>query len=120
VQYFCYRPGLREQARGVPGGFLDGEVLQQAAGLHHRGDQPARDGLARLHPEHRHLARSRPGQPEDHVNGRCLARAIRAEERDDLTRGDVQVDALDRLDRAEALVQALKLDSQLLNPAAWP
>ena len=94
-----------------------GEVLEQAAGLHHRGDESARDGLPWLHAEDFRRARGRPGQPQDDVDGGGLARAVGPEERDDLPRRDVQVDVPDRLDRAEVLAA---LRARRSRPAGFP
>ena len=89
---------------------LDGEVLDEPAGLQHGTDRPSRDGALRRPPEEPDRTAVRPGQPEQHVDRRRLAGAVRAEDRHHLARCDLQVDAGDGLDRAVALVQAGEVD----------
>ena len=58
---------------------------------------------ARLHPEHLDVAGGRLREAEDHVDRGGLAGAVGAEERDDLARLDLEVDAADGVDAAEVL-----------------
>jgi hypothetical protein len=110
VQRLVDRPRPHEQARRAFRGLPDGEVLEQPAGLHHRRDEPARDGRPRLHPVHLGRACGGVGQPQDDVDGRGLPRAVGPEERDNFPGRDVQVDVLHRLDRAEILAHAAQRD----------
>ena len=103
LEHLVDRPGVREQAGGVGDRLPDAEVLDQAAGLHHRADQAAGDRLPRLQAEHADLAGRGPRQPEHHVDGRGLAGAVRPEERDDLALLELEVDAAHGLDVAEGL-----------------
>jgi hypothetical protein len=48
-----------------------------------------------------------------------LARPVVADEREDLTRADVDRDAVERKVRAEALRQSLDRDERLRRPAGW-
>ena len=120
VQRLVDRPRPDEQARGVLRGLPHGEVLEQAAGLQHGGDEPAGDGVPRRHPEHVRRARGGLGQPQDDVDGRGLPRAVGPEERDNLPRRDIQVDALHRLDRAEILAYPAQGDCGRLAPRSGP
>ena len=93
-----------------------GQVLDQHAGLEHRADQCRRsDRVGRRAAEHGHAARVGLGEPEQHVDRRRLAGAVRAEQRDDLAGADRDVDAAHGLDRAvrrlEGLLEAPELDS---------
>jgi hypothetical protein len=65
-------------------------------------------------PEHRHLAAVRLGQAKDHVDGRRLAGAVRPEERDNVARGDAEVDAFDRVNGSEGFVHAHEVDRERL------
>jgi hypothetical protein len=98
-----HRAGVREQRRSQLDGLGDGELLEQTAGLHHRGDQAAGDGSAGRQAVDLDAARVGSRQPQHHVDGRGLPGTVRAEERDHLTRLDGEVQAVDRGDRAEAL-----------------
>ena len=104
------RARVGEEARGVRHGLADREVLEQAAGLHHRGDEAAGDRLARLEAEHLDRAGRGLREPEDHVDGRGLAGAVGAEEGDDLALLEGQVDAADGVDGAEVLGDPGDLD----------
>ena len=84
-------------------GLADGEVLEQAAGLHHRRDEAAGDGLAGLDAEHLDRARGGLRQAEDHVDGRGLAGAVGAEEGHDLAGLELEVDAADGVHVTEVL-----------------
>ena len=54
--------GVGEEARHVGDGLAHREVLEQAAGLHHGGDEAAGDRLARLEAEHLDRSRSSGGR----------------------------------------------------------
>ena len=58
-------------------------------------------------PEHRHAARVRPDQAEDHVDCGRLARAVRSEQGDRLATLDHQVDAPHRVHRTAGTVPGL-------------
>ena len=47
LEHLVDRAGVREQRRGQLDGLADGEVLEQAAGLHDRGDQAVGDARLR-------------------------------------------------------------------------
>src|SRR5207247_1434356 len=55
-------------------------------------------------------ALARPGEPHEETDERRLARAVRAEEAVDRARRQGQIDAVDRPDGPEVLVQADRLD----------
>ena len=52
-----------------------------------------------------HAAGARPVDAGDEIEGRRLARPIRADERDDLAATDVEIDVVHRHEAAEALAQ---------------
>ena len=62
LQHLGHRTGVAEQAGGQPQRLLDGEVLEQAAGLHDRRDEPVADRVLRLHAVDRTLPVVGPGQ----------------------------------------------------------
>ena len=103
-----------EQRAGQLERLPDGDVLEEAGGLHHRGDEAVRDGAARGLAEHGDRAGGRFGEAEDHVDGRGLTGAVRPEEGDDLAGPDFQVDAPDRVDGAEVLPQTGRRDGEVL------
>ena len=115
LQGLVHAERLREQGGHHRDELADGQVAQDAAGLEHRADAA---GL--------HRALGRPAedsdsalvgllQAEQHVHGRRLACAVRAEERDGLSRLDRDVDSADGVDRpfgrAVGLLQAVQLDA---------
>jgi hypothetical protein len=55
--------------------------------------------------EHRHRAPVPLAKPLEDLHGGGLARAVRAEQGENLTAGDVQIDAIDRGDVRVALAQ---------------
>src|SRR5207249_2906211 len=64
-------------------------------------------------------ARRRAHQRAQDVDRRRLAGAVRAEEAEDLSRLNVQVDASHGLDRAEALGEVVDRDDRLVAHAGW-
>ena len=56
--------------------------------------------------EDRCAASGRPHQTEDHADGGALTRAIGAEKADDLPAAHLQIEPIDRGERAEALHQS--------------
>ena len=66
-----------------------------------------------IHAEDAQLAAGRLRHAPDHAHGRRLARAVRAEEPERLTRLDVEVDAVDRDEAAEPLGDVGALDQGL-------
>ena len=97
------RLGVGEQARGVLNGLADREVLEQPARLHHGGDQAARDGLPRLHPEDLDVTVGGARETQDHVDRGRLPGAVGPEERDHLARFDLEVDPSNRMHVPEVL-----------------
>src|SRR5207244_10777532 len=64
------------------------------------------------------LPRTRPREPGDGVQQRELAAARRADQADELARGDVQIDAIERDDAAELLAHTPDLDGGLRHARA--
>src|SRR6266511_5241666 len=60
--------------------------------------------------EHGHLARVAPAVPLEDLHRRCLARAVRAEQAEDLTLCDVEINSAQRLVRAVRLPQVADED----------
>ena len=58
------------------------------------------------------VARGRALEPGDHAQGRGLAAARRAEQADDLAGRDVEIDIVDRDERAELLGDLAELDGR--------
>jgi hypothetical protein len=102
--------GVGEQTGGVLDGLPDGQVLEQATGLHHCGHEAADDRLAGREAEHLDEPGGRPRQAEQHVDGGGLAGSVRTEERDDLALLDPQVDAAHGVYVSEALGEVPQAD----------
>ena len=68
------------------------------------------DRLAWAHPEDARIAAGGAAEPQDHVDRRRLARAVRAQEGDDLSGADGQVGAVNGGDVTEGLVQIGQAD----------
>ena len=89
------------------------EVLQQPTGLQHRADPAVLDGFGRR------LAEDRDGpavgflQAQQHVDGRRLAGTVRAEQRDRLPGGYLDIDAADGANRPARRVVRLLQPEQL-------
>src|SRR5438093_2740063 len=94
---------------------LDREVAIEPEGLRHVAD----DGLDPLglagdvDPADRGRPLGRREQAAQHADGRGLARAVGAEDAEDLAGGDVERDAVHRREVAEALGEALDLDGRV-------
>ena len=92
-----------------------GHVLVEADGVGQVAD-PSLD-LARLpggiEPHHRCLAVGRLGQPEQHQDRGRLARAVLAEQPEDLARVDREVEPVDRRQRPVLLGQPARADDRL-------
>ena len=101
---FCVDRG--SQAEGL----AHREVLEQTARLQHRGDEAARDGRGRRHPEDADRALIGLAKAQDHVDRGRLAGSVGAEQRGDLTDLEVKVDAVDRPHGAKAAVHVVQLD----------
>src|SRR5208337_2499381 len=88
------------------------QVLVQAEALRHVADLTA--DFVRLSDDvvAEALARAAVGleEPTEHADGRRLAAAVRPEKSADLALGDLQVEALDHLEVAEALAQSGDVD----------
>ena len=80
--------------------------------------RPRRLGLEHPLAEGEDLPRTRPREPGDGVQQRGLAAAGRSEQADELARGDVQIDAIERDDAAELLAHAPDLDGGLRHARA--
>jgi hypothetical protein len=101
---------LREQAGGVEHRLTDREVLEQPPGLHDRGNQAPPDGVLGCHAEDRDLAIAGGGKAENHVNGRGLARTVGAQECDDFSLANGQIDVAHCPDGAEILAEVTQTD----------
>ena len=64
----------------------------------------------RIQSEDAELTRGGRRHAPDHAHGRALARAVRAEEAEDLARVDVHIDAVDRDEVVEGLHEASGFD----------
>ena len=85
-------------------GLLDREVGQEAAGLQQRPDAPGTDRVARCAAEDADLTPVGGVEPQDHVHEGGLACAVGAEDCGDLSRGEVQGDAVHGVDGAAGAV----------------
>ena len=86
------------------------DVLEQAARLHDRAHEAARDGRGGGHAEHADGPVVRLSEAQDHVDGRRLAGAVGTQQRGDLTELELQVDAVDGSHRTERPMHAAQLD----------
>ena len=94
------RRWLRAGAAGMEGGVLE-----------HGADVGARAvELLVAAAAERRRARGRPDEAEQRAQRRALARAVGTEEAGDAAGLDVEAEAVDRVDRAEPLVQVTDLD----------
>ena len=73
-------------------------------------DLAPRRSIAERRPEHGPAATGRPGQPEQQLHGRGLARAVGPEETEDLARLDAQGQVDQRIGAAVALGQPVGVD----------
>ena len=96
-------PGVTPQSRGVDlevatagEGPVDHRVLEHDRAVGAGRDRVGRDVVS----VHVSGARGRPDRRGQHADGRRLARAVRAEQSEDLTGGDVEVDAAHGFDAA--------------------
>src|SRR5581483_4777836 len=91
------------------------QVAQEAARLQHRANAPGGDCFVRRQPEDGDVARVRLLQPEQHVDRRRLARAVRPEQRHRFPGRNLHVDAAHRAHRpvcrAIRLLDPAQLDS---------
>ena len=97
---------------------LGGEVREQVEALEHHADVLAHLvdvglGVGDLDVLEADLAARRLLEPVDAAQHRRLARARRPQDHDDLALLDLQVDALENLERAEGLPQVLDADDRL-------
>jgi hypothetical protein len=90
----------------------DPGLSRQAAVLQHRAHPAGPDGLRGRRAEQPDGARGRPDEPEGGVHRGGLAGAVHAEQRDGLTGGDVQVEAVHGQRVAVADGQFLGLESR--------
>jgi hypothetical protein len=114
----------RVRPRGRHDVLLHRHVQEQAERLE-RACDPARGDLVRLEPEQRlvleeDVAVVRPVHAGDEVEERRLAGAVRADDADDLTLGDVQVEILDHGEPAEALRDVPQLEHQTISTRDVP
>ena len=100
------------QPRGVAKVLGRRHVIVEADGVRQISDPPLdRERLALgIVPQHPRLAFGEVGQPEQHQDGGGFAGAVRAEEGDDLTVADGEVEAADRLNGPEMLVHPVEAD----------
>jgi hypothetical protein len=102
-------PGVGEPVADV---LRDGEVREQGVGLEHDAEVALRGGQARdVAPALVDAPGVLPLEARDHAQQRGLPASGRAEEADELARPDVEVDAVERGEGAEALHHALYADS---------
>src|ERR1041385_3178319 len=91
-----------------------GEVVVEAVALGHVSD-PAADPLGlvhHVHPDHVRAARGRRDEPGEHPDGGGLAAPVGAEEAEDLAPRHLEVEPLDRHDRAEDLAEPAGYDAR--------
>jgi len=100
------------QARGEREILGDGQLAVQAERLGHVSDARLEGGdvAAEMESEHLRDVRLDVEQPRERSEERGLPRAVGADERDDLPRGDREVDAAERLVPAEAFPKAAQRD----------
>src|ERR1700730_13281740 len=105
-----------DQARGVAQVIGSGEVIVKANRVRQITDAALdRERLARgIKTEHAHLAAGDFGQAEQHQDGRRLARAVGAEETENLPAPDSERDVVDGNRRAVAFGKARGLDDGIL------
>ena len=94
----------------VPNGQLGVEVVLLGRDTDARADAGTVD--RGVHPEHAQLAAGDGRYTPDHAHGGALARPVRPEEAERLARLDVELDAVDRHERPEALREAVALDER--------
>ena len=95
------------------------EVLEQPTALHHRRNEPTGDCGPGLEAHDRDVAGRGDGQPENHVDGGGLPGSVGAEEGDDLTGLDGQVDPVDCDHRAEGAGDTVELDGRSREVRRW-
>ncbi len=90
-------------------------VAEQRIVLEHEADLPlARADRRDVEPLQHDLPRIRVLEARDHAQQRRLAAAGRAEQRDELTRGEIERDVVERGELAEAFVQITNGDAHLV------
>ena len=105
-----------DQARGIAQIVGGGEIVIEADRVRQIADAALdRERLARrIEAEHAHFAAGDVGQAEHHQDGRRLARAVRAEETENLAAPDGERDVVDGDRRAVVFGEACGLDDGVL------
>ena len=112
LENLVHGPGLGKHRGGQLDRLANGQVLEQTAGLHDRGNQAARDRGGRGHSEDADRALIRAAQAQDHVDRCRLARPVRPEEGGDLAKLETEVDAVDGTHGPEATSDAHQLEGR--------
>ena len=100
----CIVPAQAEITRLYPQRFADGEKRIEHELLRHDAEQPPRVAIVGAHvvPEYARAAAVGAGEPRENGNQRSLAGAVGPEQAEEFTFAYQQIDAGQRLDRAEA------------------
>ena len=114
-KHLVHRAGVREQRGGHADRLFDRQVLEQAGGLHDRGDLAPRDRVVGLAAVDRNRARRRAGTGRGSCrwSRSCRRRSVRGRRRSRRVRSEGQI--VDRGDGTEFLRHPPKVNCQCLH-----